>query len=233
MLILAIETASSQAGCAIGGHEGVLASAHTGINGKHAENISPQIAFVREQAGIEFSELGAIAVDIGPGLFTGLRVGIATAVSIAHALTLPVIGVSSLDLLAFPARWTSRLIVSVLDARRGELFTALFRRVPGGIQRVREVNVCTAEDLAAEIQTFDEPSLLVGDGALRYAEIFESLGRVELAEQGLAHPSARAMVQLAHARAMREEFVQPWDLEPIYLRKPDAEINWATRNEQK
>ena len=108
MLILAIETASSQAGCAIGGHEGVLASAHTGINGKHAENISPQIAFVREQAGVEFSELGAIAVDIGPGLFTGLRVGIATAVSIAHALTLPVIGISSLDLLAFPARWTSR-----------------------------------------------------------------------------------------------------------------------------
>ena len=233
MLILAIETASSQAGCAIGGHEGVLASAHTGINGKHAENISPQIAFVREQAGVEFSELGAIAVDIGPGLFTGLRVGIATAVSIAHALTLPVIGISSLDLLAFPARWTSRLIVSALDARRGELFTALFRRVPGGIQRVREVNVCTPEDLVAEIQTFDEPSLLVGDGALRYSEVFESLGRIELAEQGLAHPSARAMVQLAHARAMREDFVQPWDLEPIYLRKPDAEINWSTRNESK
>ncbi|HAQ05010.1 MAG: tRNA (adenosine(37)-N6)-threonylcarbamoyltransferase complex dimerization subunit type 1 TsaB [Acidimicrobiales bacterium] len=233
MLILAIETASSQAGCAIGGHEGVLASAHSGINGRHAENISPQIAFIKEQAGINYSELGAIAVDIGPGLFTGLRVGVATAVSIAHALTLPVIGISSLDLLAFPARWTSRLIVSAMDARRGELFTALFRRVPGGIQRVRDANVCTAEDLAAEIQTFDESILLVGDGALRYAEVFESLGRVELAEQGLAHPSARAMVQLAHARAMREEFVQPWDLEPIYLRKPDAEINWSTRNNSK
>ena len=233
MLILAIETASSQAGCAIGGHEGVLASAHSGINGRHAENISPQIAFIKEQAGINYSELGAIAVDIGPGLFTGLRVGVATAVSIAHALTLPVIGISSLDLLAFPARWTSRLFVSAMDARRGELFTALFRRVPGGIQRVRDANVCTAEDLAAEIQTFDESILLVGDGALRYAEVFESLGRVELAEQGLAHPSARAMVQLAHARAMREEFVQPWDLEPIYLRKPDAEINWSTRNNSK
>ena len=233
MLILAIETASSQAGCAIGGHEGVLASAHSGINGRHAENISPQIAFIKEQAGINYSELGAIAVDIGPGLFTGLRVGVATAVSIAHALTLPVIGISSLDLLAFPARWTSRLIVSAMDARRGELFTALFRRVPGGIQRVRDANVCTAEDLAAEIQTFDESILLVGDGALRYAEVFESLGRVELAEQGLAHPSARAMVQLAHARAMREEFVQPWDLEPIYLRKPDAEINWSSRNDSK
>ncbi len=52
---------------------------------------------------------------------------------------------------------------------------------------------------------------------------------MELAEQGLANPSARALVQLAHARAMREEFVRPWELEPVYLRRPDAEINWATR----
>ena len=233
MLILAIETSSTQVGCAIGGHEGVLASAHSGKGGKHAENLSPQIDFIRQQAGIEFADLGAIAVDVGPGLFTGLRVGIATAVAISHALKLPMIGVSSLDLLAFPARWTSRLIVAALDARRGELFTALFRRVPGGIQRVREENVCNPEDLAAEMQTFDEPSLLVGDGALRYADIFESLGRVELAEQGLANPSARAMVQLAHSRAMREEFIQPWDLKPVYLRKPDAEINWKTRDGNK
>jgi len=71
--------------------------------------------------------------------------------------------------------------------------------------------------------------LLVGDGALRYQEMFAGTRGVELAEQGLANPSARALVQLAHARAMREEFVQPWDLEPIYLRHPDAEINWTTR----
>ena len=147
----------------------------------------------------------------------------------AHALGVPMIPITSPDLMAFPARWTSRLIVTALDARRGELFTALFRRVPGGIQRVRDVNVCTPDDLAAELTALDEPTLLLGDGALRYADTFHDLGRVEMAEQGLALPSARALVQLAHARAMREEFVQPWELEPVYLRKPDAEINWSTR----
>ena len=80
-----------------------------------------------------------------------------------------------------------------------------------------------------ELQPLDEPLLLVGDGALRYAEVFKAVGRMELAGQGLAQPSARALVQLAHARAMREEFVRPWDLEPIYLRKPAVEINWSTR----
>ena len=229
MLILGIESAGSQVGCAIGGHEGVLASAHAGKGRRHAENLAPQIDFVRGQAGIELSDLGAVAVDVGPGLFTGLRVGIATAVVMSHALGVPMIPITSPDLMAFPARWSSRLIVTALDARRGELFTALFRKVPGGIQRVREVNVCTPDDLAAELEVADEPALLVGDGALRYADTFHDIRRIEMAEQGLAQPSARSLVQLAHARAMREEFVQSWELEPVYLRKPDAEINWSTR----
>ena len=229
MLILGIESAGAQVGCAVGGHEGVLASAHAGRGRRHAEALAPQIDFVRRQAGIELSEVAAVAVDVGPGLFTGLRVGIATAVSLAQALGVPMIPVPSLDLMAFPARWTSKVIVPALDARRGELFTALFRKVPGGVQRVRDANVCMPEELSAELEALDEPALLLGDGALRHAEAFAGLRGIEMAEQGLANPSARALVQLAHARAMREEFVQPWELEPIYLRQPDAEINWSTR----
>ena len=232
MLILGIESAGSQIGCAIGGHEGVLASAHTGKGRQHAESLAPQIDFVRKQAGIEFAELGAVAVDVGPGLYTGLRVGLSSATTIAHALGIPMIGISSLDLLAFPARWTSRLIVTALDARRGELFTALFRKVPGGVQRIRDPQVSTPQELLAELMVIEEPALLVGDGALRYQEIFSSIRRVEMAEQGLANPSARSLVQLAHAQAIREEFVQSWDIKPIYLRQPDAEINWKTRKEE-
>ncbi len=232
MLILGIESAGSQIGCAIGGHEGVLASADTGKGRQHAESLAPQIDFVRKQAGIEFAELGAVAVDVGPGLYTGLRVGLSSATTIAHALGIPMIGISSLDLLAFPARWTSRLIVAALDARRGELFTALFRKVPGGVQRIRDPQVSTPQELLAELMVIEEPALLVGDGALRYQEIFSSIRRVEMAEQGLANPSARSLVQLAHAQAIREEFVQSWDIKPIYLRQPDAEINWKTRKEE-
>ncbi len=229
MLILGIESAGAQVGCAVGGHEGVLASAHAGRGRRHAEALAPQIDFVRRQAGIELSEVGAVAVDVGPGLFTGLRVGIATAVALAQSLGVPMIPVPSLDLMAFPARWTTKVIVPALDARRGELFTALFRKVPGGVQRVRDANVCTPDELSAELEAIDEPALLLGDGALRHAEVFAGLRGIEMAEQGLANPSARALVQLAHARAMREEFVQPWELEPIYLRQPDAQINWSTR----
>ena len=230
MLILGIETATASAGCAIGGHEGVLAHASSGRGRRHAENLVPAIQFICTQAQIELSEISVVAVDVGPGLFTGLRVGIATAKSLAYALKVPMIGVPSLDLLAFPVRFTNRLIAAAIDARRGELYYAFYRQVPGGIQRIGDHQVGTPDDLASELLLSREEILLVGDGAHRYAETFEGMSRVELVDHGFSHPSANSLVQLAHARALREQFAQPDDVDPIYLRKPDAEINWVTRD---
>jgi tRNA threonylcarbamoyladenosine biosynthesis protein TsaB len=229
MLILGIESATSQVGCAIGGHEGVLASAHSLRGRRHAETITPQIDFIRRQARIDLKEISVVAVDLGPGLFTGLRVGIATAMATAYALEVPMIGVPSLDLLAFPVRFSSRLIVAVIDARRDEVFHAFYRHVPGGVQRLTEPGVCSPDDLASEILASGEECLLVGDGARRYSDSFDGLSKVDIAEQGLAYPNAASLVQLAHARALREEFVKPWEIEPLYLRQPDVEINWSVR----
>ena len=229
MLVLGIESATHQVGAAIGGHEGVLAAAQTSRGRRHAELLTPTIDFVCRSARVELDEISCVAVDLGPGLYTGLRVGIAAAKALAHALRIPMIGVSSLDLLAFPVRHTSRLIVAAIDAKRGELFYAMYRQVPGGVQRVSDHTVGSPDDLASELLTARDEILLVGDGALRYHEAFEGLKRVELADRGFAHPAATSLVQLAHAQALREQFVAPWELSPLYLRKPDAEINWSTR----
>lgn len=229
MIILGIDTATPQVGCAIGGHEGVIASFSSAKGKRHAETLVPAIDFICRQAHVELDEIGAIAVDIGPGLFTGLRVGVATAKAMASALRVPMVGVSSLDLLAFPLRWTNRRIVSVVDARRGEVFFASYRQVPGGVQRLTEPQVCTADELCSEIIATGEECLAVGDGARRYAEQLCDLTRLEVADAGFAFPSPASLVQLAHARALREEFVKPWELQPVYLRKADAEINWVSR----
>ncbi len=222
MLILGIESATGQVGCAIGGHEGVLASAHSSRDKRHAESLAPQIDFVRRQARVELAEISVVAVDVGPGLFTGLRVGISAAMAAAYALGVPMIGVSSLDLLAFPVRHSPRLIVAVIDARRGEIFHAFYRQVPGGVQRVTEPVLADPDDLAGELLARNEDCLLVGDGALRHAEYFGGLDGVEPAETGFAYPTANSLVQLAHPKALREEFVPASELRPIYLRTPDA-----------
>jgi tRNA threonylcarbamoyladenosine biosynthesis protein TsaB len=229
VLVLGIDTTTPQVGCAIGGHEGVLASFHSARDRRHAETLVPAIDFLLASTRIELAEIGAVAVDTGPGLFTGLRVGVVTAKAMASALRVPVVCVSSLDLLAFPVRWTNRLIASVVDARRGEVFYALYRQVPGGVQRLTEPQVATPDELCSELLARSEECLAVGDGALRYVDALEDLGRVEVGEAGLAFPSAASLVQLSHARALREEFVNAWDVEPFYLRKADAEINWTVR----
>jgi tRNA threonylcarbamoyladenosine biosynthesis protein TsaB len=229
VLILGIDTATAQVSCAVGGHEGVLASTHSIRARQHAETLAPSIAFTCQQARIELSEVSVVAVDLGPGLFTGLRVGVASAKAMAHALRVPMIGVTSLDLLAFAVRFTPRLIGAVVDARRGEVFYAFYRQVPGGIQRVSGPAVGAPDDVASEVLAGGEDCLLVGDGALRHREVFEGLHQVEIADAELAHPSASSLVMLAHARALREQWVKPWEIEPLYLRKPDAEIGWSTR----
>lgn len=229
MLILGLESATAQVGCAIGGHEGVLASSHSARGKRHAENLTPAIEFVCRQARVQLTDISCVAVDHGPGLFTGLRVGVASGKAIAQALRVPMIGVSSLDLLAFPVRLTNRRIAAVIDARRGEVFWAFYRQVPGGVQRITEPTVGTPDDLAAELLALPGETLLVGDGALRHGDRFADRPGIELAGPDLCHPSARSLVHLAHARALREDWVRPDEIELLYLRKPDAEINWSTR----
>jgi tRNA threonylcarbamoyladenosine biosynthesis protein TsaB len=234
MLILGIETATQQVSVAIGGHEGVLGMFEVCRGRRHAETLTPAIQFVCRQADIELAEIGVIAVDIGPGLFTGMRVGLAAAKALAQGLRVPMIGISSLDLLAFPLRHSGRPIVAVIDARKGEVFWACYRPVPGGLQRVSEPSVGTADDVVADVMAREHEALLVGDGALRYhAELSAGLVRCEVAEQYLAHPSAAPLVQLAHAKALREDWVNPWELQPLYLRAPDAQINWSIREAAK
>lgn len=229
MLILGIDTATPQVGAAIGGHEGVLASFHTCRGSRHAELLAPGIDFVRRQARITLDEISVVAVDVGPGLFTGLRVGVASAKAIAQALRVPMIGVSSLDLLAFQVRSSPRLIACVIDARRGEVFVGMYRQVPGGVQRLSDHVLATPDDLVSDLESKREEMLVVGDGAVRYRDAFRQLSRAELGDAGTAHPTAGALVQLAHARALREDFVHPAELSPVYLREADAAINWERR----
>ena len=229
MLILGIETATPQVGVAIGGHEGVIASFHTARDRRHTETLAPAIQFLCTQTRIDLNEIGVVAVDIGPGLFTGLRVGLATAKALAHACKIPMIGISSLDLAAFPARFSDRLIVSTVDARRGEIFYATYRRTAGGIQRISEPQVGQPDNVANQLTAQGDDCLVVGDGAQRYADTFQMLRGVEIGQEGFRYPNAGSLVELAHPRALREEFVSPAEIEPLYLRAPDARINWQER----
>lgn len=197
----------------------------------HAESLAPMVETVLRSADARLAEVRAIAVDVGPGLFTGLRAGVATARSFAFALGVPMVGVRSLDLLAFASRYRGGRTVSILDARRGEVFWAEYRATPGGVQTVREPAVARPESVVSELAASPsgEGGLLVGDGVLRYREWFAALDGFEVADPVYSHPSVEHLVRLAHAKAEREEFVSHEAIRPMYLRDPDTRIGWEVR----
>jgi tRNA threonylcarbamoyladenosine biosynthesis protein TsaB len=128
-------------------------------------------------------------------------------------------------------RHTHKLIVPVIDARRGEVFSAVYRALPGGVVRGSEYGVHTPDHLSAELETLPGEMLVVGDGAILYRDQLAELGsRVEFASTIRAHPEAAALVELAVPRFLREEYDRLHDVVPMYLRKSDAEIAWDKRD---
>ncbi len=222
MPLLAIDTATPTVGVAIGEHGRTLAEVRLAGGRRHAEQLAPAIEYAAREAGVPIARLSAIACGVGPGLFTGLRVGITTAKTMAFALQVPVIGVSSLDLVAWPLRHTGRTIVAAIDARRGELFWAVYRPVPGGIVRDSGYEVGTSADLVADLVARDEEVLFAGDGIRVYESELRGYEHSELAGPTFDAPSVRSLMELACERFVREDFENPLELEPMYLRGADT-----------
>jgi tRNA threonylcarbamoyladenosine biosynthesis protein TsaB len=228
MLLLGIETSTPQASVALGSEQGVVASVLIARGASYNEFLLPAIRFCLEQAHLGYGNIGGVAISLGPGLFTGMRVGVATGKALAQALSVPIVGMASLDLVAYEVRYSPKAICAVLDARRDEVFYAFYKSSPGGIQRLTRYHVEKPERLAVRIAANPEDVLLVGNGALLYREIFQDLGSgTDIAAMSHSFPDARALVELAMPRMFREDFDSVFDLKPLYLRRSAKPIQWA------
>jgi tRNA threonylcarbamoyladenosine biosynthesis protein TsaB len=226
MLVLGIESSTPWASVTIGSEQGIVGSCLVSRGPTHGAFILPAIEFLMGQADLSYRNLSGVAVGLGPGLFTGMRVGVATAKTIAQALSVPIVGFPSLDLLAFDVRYTNKLICPVLDAKRREVFFAFYRSVPGGIARESQYMVGSAEKLLGEIQGRGEDCLLVGSGALLYRDTLDGVKETELGSMANAFPRATSLVELAIPKLFREDSDRLFDIEPLYMRRSDAAINW-------
>jgi tRNA threonylcarbamoyladenosine biosynthesis protein TsaB len=229
MIVVAIETSTPQTSVAIGSDRQIVGSISIAGQARQ-EAVTPALEQLLDWTGVRLSQVGGIAVGIGPGLFTGLRVGVETAKTLAQVLSVPIVGITSLDALAFAVRHTHKLIVAVIDGRRGEVFYAIYRSLPGGVVRGHDYAVATPDHLSAELETIPGEMLAVGDGAILYRNHLEELGsRVEIASAIRAHPEAAALAELAIPRFLREEHDRLHEVAPLYVRRSDAEIAWDRR----
>lgn len=215
MIVLGLDTCLSSCSVAVLDGERVLASAREIMARGHQERLAPMAQQVMAAAGLAFDRLDRIAVTVGPGSFTGLRVGIAFAKGLALALNLPAVGIGTLEALAAEAGPDSKvfswgLVFPAIDARRGQLYLQAFEDG----RALMAPDALTAEVAAARLAEISQgrPFTLVGSGAALLADLAPG-ARIVPAEGA----DARHVARLAAAR-------DPAPLKPLYLRAPDAKL---------
>lgn len=225
MLVLGIETSTPHCSVAIGSATEIVAEYQLGRGKTQDQVLVPAIRGLLADAELDWKQLGGVAVGLGPGLFTGLRVGVATAKALAQTLAIQIVGLSSLDVLAYGVRHSRRAICACIDARRKEVFWAFYRPVPGGVQRMTEFRCGSADHCVNEIEALGEPVLAVGNGVLVYADAFGELGdRIDIAGVADSTPTAVPLTELAVRRLIREESDRLADVKPLYIRRTDADM---------
>ena len=233
MRILAFDTATPATTVALSGVDNVIFTArHDPLPGErpgHATQLLPLVARVLERAGVSWAEVDRIAVGIGPGTFTGLRIGIATARAVARARGIPLVGVSTLQSLAMarpgpdaaPAALDT--VLAVLDARRGEVFAASWRmdEVEAFDSALLLPRAFAPEALAELVAPLGPATLAIGDGAIAFREVLERSGSFIPEDDSPLHK----VTATNHCRlADHLEGGVPDAVRPDYLRAPDAEI---------
>lgn len=223
MKILTVDTSTNIFSVALSADAALLAESVGEPGVASSATIALHVEKVMAQGGVKLDDVDAFAVTIGPGAFTGVRVGISFVKGLALALGRPVIPISSLELLAFNASTSLIPVCPMFDARKGEVYAALY------------AFGTTVEELLPEVvappqkfvEQLPEGCLFIGDGALRYADVIrECFSEAALFASAELHvPQASAARQLVHARLAEGKAISPHAILPRYLRLSEAELN--------
>lgn len=223
MLVMGIETSTMQGGVALVSGQGVLCEYMLNVRATYSERLLPLIERALQDAGITLSHVEAFAVAVGPGSFTGLRIGLSTAKGLAVAGGRPLVGVSTLEAMAWTLPFCAHQICPILDARKGELYGALFRYEGDRLVRLMDDAAVAPDRLFSQIQ---QPTVFLGDGVTTH----EGLLRSQLKELALLPPlagrggRAAAVAELGRRRVLRGDREDIARLTPHYLRPSEAEL---------
>src|SRR5574341_1186511 len=226
MLVLGVETSTMQGGVALVGEDRLVSEYLLNVEATHSERLLPAIDRMLCDSGVGLDAISGIAVSIGPGSFTGLRIGLSTVKGLAYANGLPVVGVPTLEALAWTVPFAPVQVCPVLDARKHEVYAALFRYERGVLMRLMEDSALAPEALCSKIR---KPTLFLGDGLAPYGELFRRLLGDRMLVPPLASRGARpaCVAELGRQRLERGERDSTNSLVPLYLRPSEAELRRA------
>lgn len=234
MKVLALDTSSMVASVAVMDDEKLIGEYIINHERTHSQKLMPMIDELLRSCGLTMEAIDLVAVAEGPGSFTGLRIGVATAKGLAHAMDIPVVGVSTLDALAFNLPFCQGLICPLLDARRNQVYTALYQWNGGDLHRIEAPMAVALEEFIEKLLERPEKVVFVGDGVEKYRKIlWDQLGeRVVLPPSTVKMPRASSVAQLALQKAQAGEVESFYALVPDYLRKSEAERQYEEKRKK-
>lgn len=228
-MILALETATSVTSVAVI-NEGKLAGEFfINTTKNHSQSLMPLVDSLLGFIGVDIDNISAFAAAIGPGSFTGLRIGLATVKGMGVALNKPVLGIPTLDGLAENLRGAQGLICPILDARKNQVYTALYTSETDGMTRLTEYMAINPHQLLEKLSVHNKPVTILGDAVGVYRDIFNE-PFINFAPQGNRWPRAAQVAQLAWQRYKRSDYDNVYTLAPLYIRRSEAEIRWEEKN---
>ena len=224
MLILAFETSAKAASVALTENGKLLGESYQNTGMTHSQTLMVMAEDLLKAAGKSVKELSAVAVAEGPGSFTGVRIGVAAAKGLAWGAELPCFGISTLEAMALSLGAYQGYVCPVMDARRSQVYNALFYVNCGQLQRIREDRAIALAELAQELKNLEEPIFLVGDGSnLCYNTLKETVSNLVLPPEHRMHQRAVGTALLAERKLAAGEQSDGAALAPNYLRLSQAE----------
>ncbi len=232
MKLLALDTSALVASAAL--LEDGICRGEVSLNHKltHSQTIMPMIDQLLQWTGTAAEELDYIACAEGPGSFTGLRIGAATAKGLAHGLSIPIIPVPTLDALAYNIAQNNRLICPIMDARRQQVYTAAYSWEKGVLRQLVPQAARSLEEMISICKASGRETIFVGDGVPVYQERLKQEDRFYLAPANCCFQRAASVGALAEELQKRGQFVDGAEFTPIYLRKPQAERELEEKQKQ-
>lgn len=225
MKILGIDSSGLVASAAIADEKNIIAEFTVNNKQTHSQTLLPMIEKVVDMSGIELEQIDAIAIAAGPGSFTGLRIGSATAKGIGLALKKPVVSVPTLEGLAYRVSVFDGIICPIMDARRNQVYTGIYKMDKGNLVCLSEQKAVDIHEIMEKLEKYDEKVIFLGDGVEVQRETIEKEFKKEycFAPIHLSKQSAAAVAVLGDIYFNQGKAEDAAEHKPIYLRKSQAE----------
>ena len=190
----------------------------------------PQLERLFSLAGADRAEVAALAVSIGPGSFTGLRIGLTTAKTLAYAWGKTIVGVPTLEALAYGCPCADGWVAALLDAQKGRVYRAIYRWQAGRLCEISPVEIEPAAAVVGELAALPAPVMVVGESVREHLALLDAThGRVVAAPEAALMPRAAAVAMLGYEKWRQGAAVRPEELNPFYVRRAEAEELWERR----